>query len=97
LKAGIKKILGRPAGGYSGNVSRNRFNEMIRSEYEGKEPLFDLAYWEATLPDGERSVFTWEGATYDSLAGEYTEDGGHLNRDGSRWVAERFLVFLAGL
>jgi len=82
---------------YAGNIERNRFNDFIRKEYEGKEPVFDLAKVESTHPDGTRSSFTSEGRTYYSLVPEYTKDGGHLNEKGRKLVAEQLLILLATL
>ena len=79
LKAWIKKIIGRPMEGETENIKRHEYNEMIRAAYSGKEPLFDLAKFESTFPDGSRSTFESDGKTYYSLVPEYTTDGGHLN------------------
>jgi hypothetical protein len=89
----VKKMLGRE----DNNIKRNLYNDMLRKEYEGKEPLFDIAKSESTLPDGTRSTFTSGGTTYYSLTSEYTDDGGHLNGFGQLAVAQRLLILLAGL
>lgn len=96
-KAWIKKLLGRPLGEVDSNIMRNRFNRMMLEEYGGKEPVFDLAALESTGTDGDLAGFSAEEDTWSSLAEEYTDDGGHLNDKGRRWIAENFLVFLAGL
>lgn len=93
----IKKIIGRPVFDYLDNVNRNRFNEMVRKEYNGKEPIFDLAKIESTFPNGTRSSFIKDGKTYYSLVSDYTHDGGHLNEKGRKIIAEQLLIFLAGL
>jgi hypothetical protein len=79
------------------NVLRDEFNALLRAEYGGKEPIFDLARVESTRPDGRRETFRWRGADYDTLVPEYTSDGGHLNEDGRRRAAESLLVLLASL
>lgn len=79
----IKKITGRPV--YN-NINRNEFNEMLRKEYEGKVPIFDLAKIESTCPDGKTSY---------AMIPDYTYDGGHLNETGRKKVAEQLLVLLA--
>lgn len=97
LKERIKRILGRSEIEYEGNIKRNRFNEMLRTEYEGKAPLFDLARMESVRSDGTRATFRSGGRDYDMLAGEYTDDGGHLNVRGRIRVAGPFIAFLSGL
>jgi hypothetical protein len=96
-KVWIKKIIGRPIGGYEENVKRNEFNDLLRAEYAGKEPLFDLAAVESTYPGGKRELFTKEGKSYLSLVPLFTDDGGHLNKTGRGIAAEQLLVFLARL
>ncbi len=93
----LNKVLGRQPSEYTGDILRNEFNDLVRAEYGGKEPLFDLAAIESTLPDGRRESFSFKGRTYFALAPEYASDGAHLNEQGRRIVAERLLVFLAGL
>jgi len=70
---------------------------MLRKEYLGKEPLFDIAQAESTRPDGTRSTFTNNGTTYYSLVSEYTDDDGHLNELGQQAVAQDLLILLAKL
>jgi hypothetical protein len=77
------------------NIKRNELNELIRNEYGGKEPVFDIALFESTLPDGKRTSFSNGGKVYYYLARNYTNDGGHLNEEGRKRVAEQFLIFLA--
>ena len=93
----IKKIIGRPVGGYADNIKRSRFNELLRQEYKGKEPVFDLARIESTYPDGRRFEFDSGGKSYESFVADYTSDGGHLNETGRKIVAAQLLVFLAKL
>jgi hypothetical protein len=94
-KAVLKRVLGRPVGGAEANVVRERFNALMRAEYAGREPLFDLARVESTLPDGRTVTFQSGGKTFPALAGEYSSDGKHLNPAGARWVASHFLQTLA--
>ncbi len=93
----IKKILGRPIGGYSDNIKREQFNTLLRKEYAGKEPVFDLAAIESTNPDGSRLSFTQDGKTGYALVPAYTNDGGHLNEMGRKLVAEQLLILLANI
>lgn len=97
VKNMIKKMLGKPVSGYKDNVARDRYNNLLRNAYSGKEPIFDLAAVESTLPDGGRTGGTKDGATYPSLAPAYTDDGGHLNQLGRRIVAAQLLNFLSEL
>ena len=99
IKSSIKKFLGRGDGFFdnSHNIARNRYNELLKSAYEGREPVFDLARLEAISPDKTLSFFNDQGKQILSLCPEYTEDGGHLNAVGRKAVAEQLLVFLAGL
>ena len=91
----VKKIIGRPIGGYDDNVKREQFNDLLRKEYSGKEPIFDLAGIESTSPDGSRVTFEKDGNIYPALVAAYTYDGGHLNELGRKVVAEQFLIFLS--
>lgn len=97
LKDIIKEILGRPVCNYSINIKRNQFNDMLKKEYEGKEPVFDLARIESTLSEGRRLTLTKDGVTFYSMLPEYTDDGGHLNEKGRKIVANELLLFLANL
>jgi hypothetical protein len=96
-KALVKRVLGRPVFGYEENIARNQFNELVLREYEGKEPVFDLAAWESTMPDGRRREYIADGRAYPELIPEFTPDSGHLNEQGRRWVAAQLLAFLASL
>lgn len=79
---------------YKGNVKRNRMNQLIVENYEGIDPIFDLAKFQATFPDGSLNTFTRKGKEYLSLIPEYSTDGGHLNDRGKKLLAERFLFVL---
>lgn len=90
-----KKLLGRTVAGYGDNLAREKLNKLMRKEYADKGPLFDFAFFESTRMDGRRVAGQLEGETYYALEKEYTDDGGHLNAQGRRLVAEQLLVFLA--
>ena len=96
-KAFIKKMLGKDEGFFARkhNISRNRFNELMKKEYEGKYPIFDLAKIESTYSDGSRESFRENGKTYYSLVPSFTKDGGHLNEIGRKVVAEQLLRLLS--
>jgi hypothetical protein len=82
---------------YDQIIIKNKFNNLIRNEYDGKEPIFDIAEIESTYPDGSRSTFTRNGKIYYSLVPQYSRDGAHLSKSGRKIVAEQFLIFLANL
>jgi len=96
-KAWIKKIIGRPAGGYDDNIKRSEFNELLIKEYDGKETIYDLAKIESTRPDGTRETFSKDGKTYYAIVPDYTYDGGHLNETGRKKAAEQLLILLTSL
>jgi lysophospholipase L1-like esterase len=97
LKPLIKRVLGQPVYGVNDNIKREQYNQLVREYYDGKEPVFDLAEIESTLPDGSRVAYRKGDSTYYALAKEYTGDGGHLNQAGRRIAAEHLLLFLADL
>ena len=96
-KATLKRLLGRKIGGVEANMVRERYNELLRREYLGKEPFFDLAKVEATRLDQRSASFDQDGKSYPTLAEEYASDGKHLNADGARWVAAHLIKTLAAL
>ena len=96
-KAWIKQLIGRPLWGVEDNIKKNQFNEMLRRQYDGKEPIFDIEEIESTYPDGRRMLSKKDGIAYYSLVPEYTHDGGHLNETGRKKVAEQLLILLANL
>lgn len=99
LKKGLKKLSGKKTDGFfndSNNIARNRYNRMLKAHYEGREPVFDIAGLEATGPGGIQVGFSADGQMNHTLAPEYTEDGGHLNKTGRIFIAEQLLNFLAG-
>ena len=94
-RAAVKRVLGREPDHYGDNITRERYNELMRHEYAGREPLFDLAKIESTRPDGNRETISWGDQSAFALVPEYASDGAHLNPVGRRYVAEQLLVFLA--
>jgi hypothetical protein len=92
VKNTLRKLAGRDP-----NVKRNRFNQLLKQTYGGKDPIFDIAEIESTHSDGSRSYFSRAGQKIYTLAPEFTEDGGHLNEAGRRRGAQQLLALLAGL
>lgn len=95
IKPVLKRILRRPLRDYEENIRRTKYNEMLRKQYDGKEPLFDLAKIESTLTDGTRLSYKKDGKFIFALIPDYTHDGGHLNEYGRKIVAEQLLIYLA--
>ena len=79
------------------NTGKARYNQLIRKEYLGKEPIFDLAEFESTYPDGSRLTYTVDDMEYEALIPEYASDVGHLNERGQEVLAKALLVFLSNL
>ncbi len=97
-KSRIKEFIGKKIDyGHAHNVKRNQFNALMTKEYQGKEPLFDLARMESTRPDNSRETFEKDGKTYYSMVHEYTYDGGHLNELGKKRIAGQLLLSLVNL
>lgn len=95
FKTWIKEKLGRKINwGYEGNIIRNRYNELLRNEYKGKEPVFDLALVESTKEDGQYESFQIAGQTYHAMVPNFSDDRGHLNEIGRKKAAENLLITL---
>jgi hypothetical protein len=94
-KAWVKRLLGRSPYGLVENGKREDFTSLLRNAYAGKEPVFDLALVESTLPDGGRSTVTANGRALPVLASLYTDDGGHLNEEGRLRAARELVAVLA--
>jgi hypothetical protein len=97
-KAVLKKLLGRPAPPQLvENARRDEYNRLLRSAYQGREPLFDLARVEAIRHDGSLEARGWQGRTIPALVASYSSDGGHLNQEGQRRVARELASVLAAI
>ncbi|MHB8878295.1 MAG: hypothetical protein ACYC8T_31755 [Myxococcaceae bacterium] len=93
----LKNLTGAGAWGERENIKRHELNELLRTAYAGKEPLFDLARAEATAADGTLSTFSRDGRSFPRLQQSYSDDGQHLNASGRLWVARQLVSYLAGL
>jgi hypothetical protein len=93
-KGWLKKLTGGAAWGERENVKRDEYNQLMRRRYLGREPLFDLARLESA---GHGASFVHNGRRYESLASDFTGDGGHLNAAGQRALATNLVSFLANL
>jgi hypothetical protein len=97
LRLAVQRLIGHAPERVASNIVRERFNDLMRQEYAGREPLFDLAQLESTHPDGRRERIPFSGRPGYSLVPGYSSDGSHLNGPGRRRIARALLVFLAEL
>lgn len=95
LKHSIKSLIGKP-GVLDDNIVRQHYNKLLCDTYSKAEPVFDLALSESIDPNGFRR-YAVKGEKVYVMISEYTDDGGHLNSQGRRKVAEQLLVALAGM
>lgn len=93
-KTRLKRLLGIATWTDEGNIRRNAYNAFVRQQF-GSAELLDVARFEATRLDGSIAGFSVDGRQIETLAGEYTNDGGHLNELGQQHVAAAFLHTLA--
>ena len=96
-KALLKQALGKAPYGLVENVRREEYNQLLRQAYEGKEPIFDLARLESTAPDGRLETVEWKGRRVPAMVPAYTDDGGHLNREGKLLAARALVSLLASV
>lgn len=95
VKDRLRKLLGRMPWHEEDNAQRNRFNEMLRGRF--RDSLFDLAAVESRIDDTRKATFRKDGREYEMLYRGYTDDGGHLDREGRQIVAIELLTALANL
>ncbi len=93
----IKSLSGQPVYGYDDNIKRHAFNELMRTTYAQREPVFDLALFESIQPNGKRIQYSKSNQAFYQLCRQYTDDGGHLNEPGRKRIAEQLIIFLADL
>lgn len=96
LKVNLQRLFGR-ATVLDDNHARACYNDLLRERFSGRDPLFDLAGYESTGPDGLQWFMSWKGHEVPILVPSYTDDGGHLNARGRRHVAEQLLMELLEL
>ncbi len=97
LRKMLFSLLGRQGTADISNVRRNEFNALLRDYYRN-EPVFDIAEAQSTDPESRAVTFTVDGASYRRMYEGYaSDDGAHLNPEGSRYVARRLSRFLASL
>jgi hypothetical protein len=93
-KALAKRLMRKPSSETMNGV-RERFNDLLRTTYRGKEPIFDLAAIESTAPDGRRLLAQVGARKIPMLIPSYTHDGEHLNETGRVVVARELVTLLA--
>ncbi len=91
LKNTIKPFIGRTVFTYKNNIYIHRYNKLIRAEYEGVEPIFDLARLESTIPDGDILTVAIDNEEVPFLYDKYASDEGHLSSYGGRYIARHLL------
>lgn len=94
LKQTVKLLIGRP-GFWEDNMMRRRYNDLLNDAYSKTGPFFDLALIESVNAGGFRCHAVNGAEKVYVMAPEYTEDGGHLNSEGRKKVAEQLLIILA--
>jgi hypothetical protein len=95
FKQSMKLFLGKP-GLLDDNAARQRYNTLLKNACASqKRSVFDLALIETVNPDGLRYYVSKGGQQVCVMVPEYTDDGGHLNHQGRKRVAEQLLIFLA--
>lgn len=94
-KAWLKRLSGRLPWGVVENQKREQYNQLLRTAYAGREPLFDLAKLESTAQDGSRTLTTSGNTQTAALTAAYTSDGSHLNEHGERIAARGLAEVLA--
>lgn len=92
---GVQDRIRNSLFGHAANIARCEFNALLLARYVGKDPVFDVAAIEATLPDGTCDERRHGRVDYYSLQPTYSSDGGHLNPTGQRWLAAGFLHVLS--
>ena len=75
------------------NSRREQFSDWLRETYNGM--VFDLAVIES-IDSGGNAAISHDNVTI-AMAGEWTDDGGHLNEAGQNRIAGALIGFLAQL
>ena len=98
LTARMKYFFGvAPLYGTYENMRREEYNALLRKEYQGREPFFDLARIESTTPDGATELVKWKGSVVPVMNPIYTNDGGHLNEVGKIRAARELVSVLSAI
>jgi hypothetical protein len=95
-KSLIKRLIGKP-GVLEDNVKRWEYNALLNDAYGKQQEFFDLALTETVSLNGFRAYLKKGDQKVFIMFPQYTTDGGHLNEEGRRIVAEQLLIVLAEL
>jgi len=93
-KSTIKRLIGKP-GVLDDNLKRWEYNELLNNTYVKEQKLFDLAFVETVSSNGFRAYLKKGDKKVFIMLPKYTPDGGHLNEQGRKNVAEQLLILLA--
>jgi hypothetical protein len=94
FRSGARQLFGRPTRREAA-IARHRYNELVRAEFSGTEPVFDLATIESAKPEGGVAGFTAGGVMIETLAPHNTHDGLHLTPQCERTAATALLDVLS--
>jgi len=94
LKVMVKKLLNVPEPNYLENIKRQEYNDLIREKYSERGYLFDIAGLESQDKNKSREKHDYKGKRFETMRQEYTSDGGHLNTEGSKYIANELIHFL---
>jgi hypothetical protein len=94
-KTKFKNFIGKESWELAENIKRNNYNKLLLKAYNGNQPIFDIASYQATLQDGSQTTFKYKGEKFIYMQDSYSSDGGHLNAIGAKVIAEQLLIFLA--
>jgi len=93
-KSIIKRFIGKP-GVLDDNLKRWEYNELLNNAYVKEQKIFDLAFVETVSPNSFRAYLKKNDKKVFIMLPKYTPDGGHLNEQGRKNVAEQLLILLA--
>ena len=91
MKETFLKLFGKKPLIFYHNAKRNEYNDLMLSAFGNT--VFDIAKIESTV-NNNRITYTLNGKEYFQMAGNYTNDGGHLNQIGSKVMAKELIAFL---
>ena len=79
------------------NEKRSMFNRRLKETFGDNDLIFDLAGIESTDRAGKELKYMSKGQKVNYMAGEWTDDGGHLNMPARKRAALKFMETLARL
>ena len=95
-KSLVKRLIGKKSV-LDDNTKRWQYNELLNNSYSDNINVFDLALAETISLNGFRTYIKKGDQKVFFMLPQYTTDGGHLNEEGRRIVAEQLLIVLAEL